>query len=259
MKQVMRMISYEQFFLIIIVSILGPVVSLLGLIFFQLKETEVNLLEIQNNRVLLEKELETSKYYQLSQQIQPHFLFNALNSLLSLLKLQKYEKLTEGFEHMVLFLRYKYKVHDHLYPISEEVMHTTHYLQIQQIRFGNRLSIDIEVEEQLHDEMIIPFLLQTVVENAFKHGIEEVEGGSSLIIRITEQGDTIFLQVIDEGPGILGNQEVELGTGLKNIIDRLRLIYGTSAHFSLENRKETRGAIVTVSWPRHYMYGEEFE
>ena len=91
------MISYEHFFIIIIISILGPIVSLLSLIFFQLREAELNLLEIQNNRVLLEKELETSKYYQLSQEIQPHFLFNALNSLLSLLRLKKYDRINRRF------------------------------------------------------------------------------------------------------------------------------------------------------------------
>lgn len=245
----MLMISYEQFFLIIIISILGPVVSLLSLIFFQLKETEVNLIEIQNNRVLLQKELETSKYYQLSQQIQPHFLFNALNSLLSLLKLKKYDQLTEGFEHMVLFLKYKYRVHDNLYPLAEEVLYTNHYLQIQKIRFGDRLHISFLVDEDLLDELTIPFLLQTLVENAFKHGIEMIEESSLLTIAITTGKGRVVVKVIDEGPGFLSENDIKFSTGLKNIVDRLQLIYGQEAEIRLKNNEGKKGATVSVSWP----------
>lgn len=247
------MISYEQFFLIIIISILGPVISLLSLIFFQLKEAEVNLLEIENKRILLEKELETSKYHHLSQQIQPHFLFNALNSLLSLLKLKKYPELTEGFEYVVLFLKYKYKMHGNLYPLSEEVMHTNHYLQIQKIRFGNRVHISFLVEEDLLDELTIPFLLQTLVENAFKHGVESIEDSSLLTITITSEEERVVVKVIDEGPGFPSEDKIQLGTGLKNIKERLQLMYGQGAELHLKNNREKKGAIVSVSWPKGFL------
>lgn len=243
------MISYEHFFIIIIISILGPVISLLSLIFYQLRDAELNLLETQNNRILLEKELETSKYYQLSQEIQPHFLFNALNSLLSLLRLEKYEKLTEGFEHMVLFLRYKYKVDANLYPLHEEIKYTNHYLEIQKIRFGHRLTISFSVNEEVVDELTIPFLLQTLVENAFKHGIEEIEEPSLLTIIVEREKDRVVMKVIDDGPGFTSEGDIKLGTGLKNVIDRLNLIYGDEAELILENNVGKSGASVTVSWP----------
>lgn len=245
------MIPYEQFFFIIIVSILGPIVSLFVLISNQLKEAEVNLLETQNNRILLEKELETVKYYQLSQQIQPHFLFNALNSLLSLLKLKKYDVLNEGFEHMVLFLRYKYDVNDNVYPLSEEIKYTNHYLEIQKLRFGSRLTVAFDVDDDLMDELTIPFLLQTLVENAFKHGIEETEGQSQLNISITSDDyDQVKMKVVDNGPGFPSVDHVQLRTGLQNIVDRLQLIYGEKAILALENNLAGKGAVVSVSWPK---------
>ncbi|MGI2329074.1 sensor histidine kinase [Planococcus sp. YIM B11945] len=243
------LVSYEQFFLIVIISILFPVISLVSLIFFQLKETEVNLLEIQKNRILLEKELETSKYYQLSQQIQPHFLFNALNTLLSLLKLKKYDQLTEGFEHMVLFLKYKYKVHTNLYPLAEEVKYTNHFLQIQKIRFGQRLDIQFSIDEELEDELTIPFLLQTLVENAFKHGIEMTESRPCLAIQIEKEGSYGVMKVSDNGPGFSAGEHERQGTGLKNIRERLQLIYGAEATLTLANNEKEKGACVTVSWP----------
>lgn len=246
------MILYEHFFLIIIVSILGPVVSLLSLVFYQLKEVEVNLLEIENNRILLEKELETSKYNQLSQQIQPHFLFNALNSLLSLLKLKKYEELTNGFEDVVLFLRSKYKMHDNLYPLSEEVLHTRHYLNIQKIRFRDRLRVTFHVEERLLDELTIPFLLQTLVENAFKHGIERVEHEAGITVLIYQLDQFVMLKVMDEGPGFPVEEPIQFGTGLTNIKERLQLIYGHEATLQFGNDERKR-AVVTVTWPMGFI------
>ena len=149
----------------------------------------------------------------------------------------------------MLFLRYKYKVDANLYPLHEEIKYTNHYLEIQKIRFGHRLTISFTVNEEVVDELTIPFLLQTLVENAFKHGIEEIEEPSLLIITVEREQDRVVIKVIDDGPGFTSEGDIKLGTGLKNVTDRLNLIYGDQAELILKNNVGRNGASVTVSWP----------
>ncbi|WP_166242004.1 sensor histidine kinase [Paenibacillus turpanensis] len=247
------MISYESFFLLILVSILGPVIGFLVLIFYNSNEKRVYVLEMENRQVKLEKDLEISRYLQLSQQIQPHFLFNALNSLLGLVRLRQYERLSESFEHLALYLRSKYMDKEPLYPLSKEIEYTMHYLTIQQLRFGERLSVEWKVENGVEEALVIPYLLQTLVENAFKHGLEMTEEQAKLSINIGRLlEDRIFLYVKDNGPGFLkdpfageGGSEV----GLRNIERRLSLLFGSQASIAIGNEAGAPGGAVTVVWP----------
>src|SRR5690606_21163684 len=125
--------------------------------------------------------------------------------------------------------------------------------QIQKIRFGNRLHVSFFVDEDLLDELTIPFLLQTLVENAFKHGVESIEDSSLLTISITAENARVVVKVIDEGPGFSSEDDIKLGTGLKNIKERLQLIYGQAAGLSLKNNGEKNGATVSVSWPKEFV------
>ncbi|PGT89769.1 MULTISPECIES: sensor histidine kinase [Bacillaceae] len=241
------MITYESFFLIILFSIIGPVFGFLALIFYNLYEKQVSLLQVENRQITLEKELETSRYMQLNQQIQPHFLFNSLNSLYSLLRLQKYDKLSKSFEHMVLFLRSKYQEKDSLYPLQEEISYTEHYLEIQKIRFGDRLSINWEIDSASERALIIPYLLQTLVENAFKHGLEVIEGELVLTILIEKtNAQSILLHVKDNGPGFRKESAPVSGIGLSNIEKRLSLLFGNEGqiHITYENYGH-----ISVEWP----------
>ncbi|WP_273127975.1 sensor histidine kinase [Metabacillus sp. HB246100] len=241
------MITYESFFLIILFSIIGPVFGFLALIFYNLYEKQVSLLQVENRQITLEKELETSRYMQLNQQIQPHFLFNSLNSLYSLLRLEKYDKLSKAFEHMVLFLRSKYQEKDSLYPLVEEIDYTKHYLEIQQIRFGDRLTVNWEMDPGSKRALIIPYLLQTLVENAFKHGLEEIEGDLNLTILIERKHtQSVFLQVKDNGPGFKKGAVPISGIGLSNIQKRLNLLFGEEGQ--IEIHYDQYGHI-SVQWP----------
>lgn len=249
------MVSYENFFLFILISILGPLIGVLILIIFNAFEKQIYLLEVENSKVLLEKELETTKYVRLNQQIQPHFLFNALNSMFSLIRLKRYDHLAEVFEHMVLYLRSKYDQEQTLHLLKEEIEYTNHFLAIQQLRFGNRLRVEWHVEEGTEETLVIPYLIQTLVENAFKHGIENLEGPGvvKIIIQATEQ--RLFITVKDNGPGFVLNPLEEksgVGIGLKNISSRLHLLFGEEAQmtFSLDHQREERGGKVIVSMPK---------
>lgn len=151
------MVSYELFFLIILISLLGPVIALLILIIFNAFEKQIYLLKVEKVQALLEKELEAAKYIELNQQIQPHFLFNALNSMFGLIRLQKYDRLAESFEHMILYLRSKYNVEQIVYSLATEIKYTKHYIAIQQLRFGDRLQVEWEIEEGLEEALVVPY------------------------------------------------------------------------------------------------------
>ncbi|MBS4196187.1 sensor histidine kinase [Lederbergia citri] len=255
------MVSYESFFLLILISVLGPVVGLLTLIFFNAFERQVYLLEVENTQVLLEKELETSKYIQLNQQIQPHFLFNALNSMLGLIRLKKYERLESVFEHMVLYLRSKYNQDKSLYTLREELEYTRHFIAIQQLRFGERLHVNWMVDEQIDEAMIVPYVLQTLVENAFKHGIENIEGEGILNITVHSTEDQrLILTVEDNGPGFETHplsDNTQAGVGLMNITKRLNLLFGEEAYINfLLKDHSTEGGKVTVSLPKIFNIDE---
>lgn len=248
------MIPYESFFLLILISILGPVLGFFILIFFTGNERQVHILEMENRQVMLEKELEISRYLELNQQIQPHFLFNALNSLLGLIRLKQYDRLSDSFEHMVMYLRSKYTNKDSLYPLENEISHTKNYLEIQKLRFGERLKIVWEIEEGLQEMAVIPYLLQTLVENAFKHGLEMIEGEARLVIKLyLAHKDQIMLEVEDNGPGFKKEAEKidsnDLKIGLDNVRRRLSLLFEDKAKVTTENRSMDGGAIVKVTWP----------
>lgn len=247
------MISYESFFLIILVSILGPLLGIVILIFYNYLEKQVYVLEVENRQIQLQKELEESRYNQLSQQIQPHFLFNALNSMLGLIRLQKYDRLADSFEHMVLYLRTQYRQKSPLHRLSEEWKHTNHYLAIQQLRFGDRLHISMHMEPRLESALVIPYLLQTLVENAFKHGLECIEEDAFLTIDIHQMDQQhITLSVSDNGPGFLSSQLTEIqkkGVGLSNLTSRLHLLFGDLASITIQQDEEHQGGKVIVSWP----------
>ncbi|RWR06136.1 sensor histidine kinase [Siminovitchia fortis] len=249
------MVSYENFFLFILISILCPVIGVLILIIFNAFEKQIYLLEVENSKVLLEKELETTKYVRLNQQIQPHFLFNALNSMFGLIRLKKYDRLEETFEHMVLYLRSKYDQEKTLYTLKEEIEYTNHFLAIQQLRFGGRLRVEWDVEDGIEEILIVPYLIQTLVENAFKHGIENLEGPGIVRIIIQSTKHRVSIIVEDNGPGFAFNpleEESGIGIGLNNVSKRLHLLFGEEADmdFSLNGQQEKRGGRVIVSFPK---------
>ncbi|MBO8173541.1 MAG: histidine kinase [Bacillaceae bacterium] len=253
------MLSYEAFFIIIMVSVLGPLIGLLILIFYNLMEKEVYLLEMENRRIYLEKELDKSEYIQLTQQIHPHFLFNTLNSLLSLARLRKTDQLINSFEHLVLYFRYKYQPKKQLHPLNEEIEHTRHYLAIQQMRYGSRFEITWEIDPVLTRAVAPPYLLQTLVENVFKHAIEEMEDKILIQIRLQqvtkENQSFVELRVKDNGPGFQHNplkQENDSGgegIGLFNINKRLKLLFHDQVSIDIPTGRHQNGGLVVVTWP----------
>jgi sensor histidine kinase YesM len=260
------MISFEGFTLLILLFVLAPIIGAIALLFLFIFEKRIDLLENRNLKIELEKELQQALYNQLNQQIQPHFLFNTLNVILSLARLNRTKELVRALEVLSQFLKFKYKSTEPLISLAREIQYTEQYLEIQKLRFGNRLHIHLDCESELLAASIPPFVLQTLVENAFKHGLERKMGEANLEIRIRKHNDDCLLTVRDNGSSGLtelqdeSDSEMEQpheksGHGLDNIRRRLHLCFGEHAYLEIAPVTEG-GTLVTVGWPCIY---EQFE
>ncbi|TLS38647.1 sensor histidine kinase [Pseudalkalibacillus caeni] len=245
------MITFNAFTTLVIFSILAPIAGAVSLLFMLAFEREINFLKSENTKVRLEKDLQQSEYMQLNQQIQPHFLFNSMNLLLGLARLKKMPELIEVLEHLSIFLRFKYRVKEQLIPLSMELEHTEHYLGIQTIRFGERLKVTMDIRnEDVKRGLIPPYMLQTLVENAFKHGLEKKMGEAHVTVILSLADDNnIVLTVKDNGVGIQnGHEKLSDGHGLTNVRRRLGYLFGSGASIALSNNPDG-GAMVVASWP----------
>ncbi|MFJ8069489.1 sensor histidine kinase [Peribacillus sp. NPDC096447] len=242
------MLSYEGFTLIIMLFILAPIMGAIALLFLFIFEKRIDLLENKNKEIRLEQALQEAQYNKLNQQIQPHFLFNTLNVILGLARLNRTAELIRALEAFSQFLKFKYKASEPLIPLSQEIQYTQHYLDIQTLRFGDRLKVDMDCPEPLSIALVPPFILQTLVENSFKHGLEKKVGEALLHIRFYLESQMVYLEVADNG--LMGKESFvtdEGGHGLDNIQKRLYLYFNDRAQLNIASTES--GTKVEVSWP----------
>jgi len=241
------MLAYNLFYLIIFSSLLFPLVGLMIIISLSFLEREVDFLEMENKRVILEKELHQTEFLQLSQQIEPHFLFNTLNAILTLGRLGRLEDIVHAIEKLSLFFRYSYMEKKPLVSFQQELRHSQNYLAIQQIRFGDKLKVEYKVDSLAANAMLPPYTLQILVENAFKHGLAHKTGEKMLGITLSRQGNWVVLSVVDNGPTPGELHQDNPGIGLKNIEKRFALVFDLPSEITL-NRKDNLTE-AKVIWP----------
>ncbi|MCA1033722.1 histidine kinase [Bacillus infantis] len=244
------LLSYETFSLFAIFSIFIPMAAAIILMMILAFEKQIDTLSFEKKQALLENTLQESKYMQLNQQIHPHFLFNTINLMLGLARLKRIDTLIKAMETLSLFLKFKYQVKEPLIPFEQELKYTEYYLKIQELRFLNRLAIVTEIETGTLSCQVPPYLLQTLAENAFKHGLEKKPGPLCLTIRASIQEECMILKVEDNGLGtgeLTFEEMLTKGSGMANAQKRLRLLF-KEATLLLEPGKE-EGAVVTASIP----------
>lgn len=178
------MLQLETFNIYILLCVIAPIIGAFLLTFIFIFEKQIDSLEEEKRHLELEQDLQRANILQLNQQIQPHFFFNALNSLLSLARINRKEDLVAGIEALATFFKFKYNDHDVLIALKNEVQFVESYLNIQQLRFGHRLTINKFIDNDALSVKIPPFIFQTIIENAFKHGFEKHVGPAELSIYI---------------------------------------------------------------------------
>jgi two-component system, LytTR family, sensor kinase len=196
------------------------------------------LLESRLSQQLVEAELRA-----LRAQINPHFLFNSLNTIAALISLEP-EKAEKFTVRLAKVFRYVLLHADQpLSAIDEEMDFLRTYLEIEQIRFGERLLVQFDVENSIAHTAVPSLILQPLVENAIKHGIAPKVGASRILVRAKRRNGSILLSVEDDGIGLFanGNQPGRslpgagpgAGVGLQNVRERLHTMYGAAASLSL--------------------------
>lgn len=238
----------ESLFTLIILAAIGlPIAGFVVLLLLDFFEREFDYLQLENKKIKLEKELQKMEYLQLNQQIQPHFLFNSLNAMLSLGRLGRNKEVVEAMEEFSQFLRYKYVNKEALVPFLHELEHTNHYITIQKLRFGSKLQVSYNIDENAQETVLPPYILQSFVENAFKHGLEKKVGDKFLLVELKREGSWVRLSVKDNGPYHQQEKDYVSGVGLTNIRKRLTLIFDLRTFVGL--KRENDWTIVTAEWP----------
>lgn len=182
-------------------------------------------------------------------QLNPHVLFNALNSLAELLQ-EDPEQGEACVRSMASLLRRILDASEvDAHPLHEERALIEDYLAVESLRHGHRLKVIWEWDSALDDLPVLPLLLQPLVENALKHGVSRTRRGGSLRVGARQEGSELKLQVANEGPAPGTAQPSRKGIGLKNVISRLALAYGDMAAFELTRQEEWTLANLTISIP----------
>lgn len=186
----------------------------------------------------------------LKMQLQPHFLFNTLNAIVILVRQQKLEQAEEGLTRFSDLLR---AVLDDLevqeVPLSKELDYLKLYLDIEQMRFADRLKVRIEADPDVLDACVPHMGVQPIVENAVRHGISCQRAGGTIDIQAKRVNDALHIIVTDDGPGVaLQSVCAGHGVGLSNLRARLRQLYGEHAMLRVE-KNETRGTKATLVLP----------
>lgn len=199
----------------------------------------------------------------LQAQINPHFLFNALQLIsLSIIREVRADNAATGLiSDLSALLRTTYDTENYIIPIAEEIAITKKYLAIQQARYNKRLSVCFDVEEACLPIHTVKLTLQPLVENSILHGFKGKEGNWNIIVRVSLSGKNVILQVIDNGIGMepeilekicrpvnplsISRRE---SIGVTNVYQRIRLVYGQAADLSILSSPDT-GTMVSILHP----------
>jgi len=183
-------------------------------------------------QTVTEKELTVAKLSLLHAQVEPHFLYNTLASAQYLTRSDP-PLADQMLGNLITYLRYSLpRTDDSLSTLGEELDRARAYLDILKIRMGPRLGLQIDVPAQLLDVPFPSMMLQTLIENAIKHGLEPRTGGGTVWIFAKETEGRVSVTVADDGLGFT-QQGGGTGIGLRNVRERLRLAYGSAASFTI--------------------------
>jgi two-component system LytT family sensor kinase len=186
----------------------------------------------------------------LASQINPHFLFNTLNSISSLIRSNQ-NTARELVVKLSTILRRLLRQQDAFTPLRDELAFIEDYLEIEQVRFGAKLHVYKELDAATLDALVPSMLLQPLVENSIKHGISSKIEGGSIWLRSARRGSWLQIEVEDDGVGV--PEEIlpvvfQTGIGIGNVHERLSVLFGSDFQMTIENR-QGGGTRVRIQFP----------
>ncbi|HEY4129054.1 MAG TPA: histidine kinase [Gemmatimonadaceae bacterium] len=199
----------------------------------------------------LETQLKEAQLAALRMQLQPHFLFNSLNAIMALVRDQETAQAVRALSLLSDVLRAAVNAGDrHETTLAQELDFVSRYLEIERVRFGERLKITLDVPNELLDTRVPTFVLQPFVENSLKHGVLRDRAGNEITIAARTSNGTLTLVVRDDGRGM--PVESAAGVGIANARARLERMYGDAAHLTVANARDAAGVVVEIALPRNH-------
>ena len=203
------------------------------------------------NKLVQERELQRqTELIALQNQINPHFLYNTLDSILAMIDENENEKAEKMIISLSKFFRLSIAKGENIIPLSQEIMHAKYYLEIQTIRFENKFSYEFDIDPKILEYKIPKLILQPLIENSIEHGVGEDIVDGKITIKGYEDDKFFYLSVIDTGLGITNEkiQEIYAGftdlentksVGLFNVYQRLNLYFRSDMEFLILNQENT--------------------
>lgn len=196
----------------------------------------------------------------LQNQINPHFLYNTLDSIIYMIDKGENQKAEEMIVALSKFFRISISRGKTIIPLKDEVEHVRNYLLIQKIRFGDQFTYSINVDPSLYQYSCIKLILQPLVENAIEHGLNDNESGGQIEIIGTQNESYIILKIKDNGYGIsedkleqiyksFHDDSIHQGVGLKNVYQRIKIYYGEEADIKIDSLFD-EGTIISIYIPK---------
>jgi two-component system LytT family sensor kinase len=207
--------------------------------------------ELQAQTAQLQARLAEAQLDALRMQLNPHFLFNTLNAISTLV-----ERDPRGVRRMIArlseLLRHTLEEsREQEISVERELALLQRYLDIMEVRFGERLRVTLDIDDNVRDALVPNLVLQPLVENALKHGVDEIEGVGTVEVSAKRAGEDVVLSVRDNGPGPVARQRASNGgVGLRNTVARLNQLYGPAQHFELRGA-EGGGTVARMRIPYH--------
>lgn len=212
-------------------------------------------------KIEMEKRLDAAKLEFLKSQVNPHFLFNTLNTIACMAKLEEASATERMITSMSNLFRYNLKTKEQIVFLEQELKVADDYIYIQQTRFGNRIRYGCSLEADPGNVQIPSFTLQPLIENAIVHGLSKKETGGVLFVRIWERGSRLWISVADNGCGMEEEEKecldaalkqystAKVGIGLGNIYQRIHTMYrdGELKIYS----KKGRGTVIQLVIPQN--------
>ncbi|MBN2851154.1 MAG: sensor histidine kinase [Clostridia bacterium] len=226
------------------------------------KAFNIMILRIKNlmKQIVSEQEsIRKSELKALQAQINPHFLYNTLDSIIWMNENKNYDGVTDMVSALAKLFRISLSHGKEIISIKDEIEHVRSYLIIQKIRYKNKFNYQIDIPEELENYLTVKLILQPIVENAIYHGINKIEDKGLITISVQCENMKIHFIITDNGYGIDKNlmesiltsessSESSSGVGLKNVNERIKLSYGEEYGITLKSEEDV-GTTVTISIP----------
>lgn len=224
---------------------------------FKKMMNQINFLIGENyKKQLLIKE---SEFKTLQAQVNPHFLYNTLESINWSAKIAGEKKISQMAESLGFVLRASINMKDMLISLNEEISIVDHYITIQSYRFEERLQFTKNIADAHLTTLIPKFIIQPLVENAIRYGLQEMIGVCKIHVSVSETEETVIICVADNGPGIeteylekiiSGNYQPKgTGIGLRNINERIKLLFGEKYGLKIDS-EIGKGTTVSIILPK---------